>query len=441
FEKCYFKASNIQNIYEYAEENNLSVEEAREDYIREEEKVLFTNRAKLVLLSNVSKDNNRDCSNYKIVREFPDEINMLQNNKIDILVNYNYLNLNNQKYFGFNDTYNNKYLYNISIGINEKIKFSNSFIVDKFEDYHDIDIGFGVPRGGRYIADKFIPYKETVYDDIDLNINFNNIKITSGTYNYNDKICNIPSIIRDFNEYYQNKDLDNIDKMTMGLELYDEDENNIFTQVPLTYQGKNQGINLDMDLDNALHIVWQSNLSKYWNIYYSSSYDKTMPFRDNIQITNTNSNSLMPSIGVEEYGKRLITWHDNRKGNYNIYASKSLSGRVYDRMSLQDDAFVDFNDDYSCDLVFTINSKQTKTYHFTMEFYLDPSYKKLYKTISTKDNIENWYVNGQDFSIIAEYDGDKCMGVILNEGENYEIKYSSQKNDNIYNKVLYVRLV
>ena len=77
---------------------------------------------------------------------------------------------------------------------------------------------------------------------------------------------------------------------------------------------------------NDAHIGWQSNRDRYWDIYYINSTDKLAPFRHETQITNTESNSLKPSLSVNRNGRRMVAWHDNRETNFGIYSARSLEG-------------------------------------------------------------------------------------------------------------------
>lgn len=89
-------------------------------------------------------------------------------------------------------------------------------------------------------------------------------------------------------------------------------------------EGINQSPDLFIDLNDVLHIVWQSNRDNYWEIYYSNSSDDFSPVR----ITNYQSKSLKPSIDGGEDGSLYIVWHDDRFGNYEIMMAYNLADRI-----------------------------------------------------------------------------------------------------------------
>lgn len=88
--------------------------------------------------------------------------------------------------------------------------------------------------------------------------------------------------------------------------------------------GINQSPDMFIDLNDVIHVTWQSNKDKYWEIYYATSSQSFQPIR----ITNYQSKSLQPSISGSEDGLVFITWHDNRHGNYEIFLAYKLDTRI-----------------------------------------------------------------------------------------------------------------
>ena len=206
-----------------------------------------------------------------------------------------------------------------------------------------------------------------------------------------------------------------------------------FIQSILTQEGVNRSLSYSNGICNDIHIVWESNRDKYWNIYYSNSIDKQIPFRLENKITDIESNSIMPSIDVNRNGTRMIAWHDDRDGNYNIYCARSLSGYECTQNNCEVNELKNFgNSVESCLLDFDYTATVTGFVHFAIDFYTDASMAEIFTTISSQDSLEGWSVDGVSFSDI--------QGVFLNIYDDYNISYVPQKNDNIFNQILYVKL-
>ncbi len=218
---------------------------------------------------------------------------------------------------------------------------------------------------------------------------------------------------------------------------------NNFLQIPITMEGINKSPNIDGGICNDLHFAWQSNLNKYWNIYYSNSVDSLRPFRFNTQITDTKSNSIMPSVSVSRNGKRMIVWHDNRNNNFDIYSARSLEGYICDEISCQNKMLDAYNSRISeCSLSFTFVADSTANYIFEIEFYNDAALTELFTTIiSTINNSDIWFIDGEAFNLVSSYNELNYMGITLTENRETVISYSPAKFDNIFDRILYAKLV
>jgi len=92
----------------------------------------------------------------------------------------------------------------------------------------------------------------------------------------------------------------------------------------VTLGGLNQYPDMWIDLNNVVHIVWQSNVDLDWEIYYANSDDEFTPER----ITKQQSKSLRPSITGDNSGNLVIVWHDDRFGVWEIMAAVKPGSRI-----------------------------------------------------------------------------------------------------------------
>ena len=218
---------------------------------------------------------------------------------------------------------------------------------------------------------------------------------------------------------------------------------NNFLQVPITMEGINRSPSISGGICNDLHFVWQSNLNKYWNIYYSNAVDSLRPFRFDTQITDTESNSIMPSVSVSRNGKRMIVWHDNRNNDFDIYSARSLDGYICDEISCQNKMLDAYDDRISeCSLSFVFIASSTANYIFEIEFYIDASLTELFTTIiSTVDNSDIWFIDGAAFNSVGSYNESNYTGITVEENQEIVISYTPAKNDDIFDRILYTKLV
>ncbi len=221
---------------------------------------------------------------------------------------------------------------------------------------------------------------------------------------------------------------------------------NILTQLPVTISQTQQNKSPDFFIDKAdkMHVVWQSNRNKFWDIYYSGNRNRMLPFRYETQITSSKSNSVNPSIAVDGKGRRLIAWQDNRLGLNQIYSaiSKEIDETIPSQCKQDEvDTFL-YNYKIELDPYFSFASTQTNCYiefevttlistlyHFSLSFYEDKEYTKLYKTISSENSIDGWFVNNESLS----YNGFDATA-----GETCVVRYNPSRKDDLSNKVYYV---
>ncbi len=216
-----------------------------------------------------------------------------------------------------------------------------------------------------------------------------------------------------------------------------------FTQIPITFEGINQSPNMTLGTCDDVHLAWQSNRDKYWNIFYSNSVNKLSPFRFNTQITNTESNSLRPSVSVNRNGTRLITWHDDRNGNYDIFAARSTDGYACNQDKCSKEMAEAFESSIiECNIEIDYQAV-AGVYSLSLEFYKDAALTDLYKTITLdEDSSSRWLIDSSSVDNILSYDSLGVIeGVIFYSSGTVTISYTPGKDDGIFDIVLYVKLI
>lgn len=436
-EKTYFIAKNIESKQEYCSENGMSLD-ACAGYIDEEKHTVFTGKAKFVILLKNEGSINETESDYVIVKEFPDVFDINADNNIKIIVNYNKMSNNDILCYYNIDNFDNtnvKYLCNYYVISNNNMAFAESFVSELNSDYI-FNIGFGCPYGGYYLTDKMPPYKLNIFDDVDLNFTVSDIEITTPKYDYNSDIISLPNYVVDLTHLYVDDINENIDLLKMNLDVTS------LAQMPVTLEGICKSPKIDIGLCNDIHLVWQSNRNKYWNIYSSNTVNKLDAFKYDTQITDTISNSIKPAISVNRNGTRMITWHDNRNGKYEVFAARAMDGYECTQQECESIMLNNFGEELiSCTYSDSQNINEDGAYHFILKFYTDNNLTKLYKEISSSDSIEGWYLNGVSFEQLCSYDQSGiCLGVSLVSGQEVDISYLPKQSDGIFDKILYVKL-
>lgn len=86
----------------------------------------------------------------------------------------------------------------------------------------------------------------------------------------------------------------------------------------------NQLPDMFVDLNNVVHLTWQSNQNLYWEIYYANSDNDFEPVR----ITNYKSRSFRPKISGDSLGNLFIVWHDDRFGGWEVLLAYKTDSRT-----------------------------------------------------------------------------------------------------------------
>ncbi|MAG26191.1 hypothetical protein CMI47_11575 [Candidatus Pacearchaeota archaeon] len=216
-------------------------------------------------------------------------------------------------------------------------------------------------------------------------------------------------------------------------------------QIPITFDGINKSHDLFLDESGKLHLTWQSNRDGYWNIYYTSSRILDLSFREEVKITDTKSLSSSPSVCADQIGNRIISWHDDRDGEYQVYAASSsdedpdfvdragYDKYVYASSMVPDidpyDPYSYFIDNLSCRLKFKFTPSSYGVYKFNLLFYDDASKTSVSKSISSSTNTSGWYVD--DVPMLSS-------GHVLQPDTEYLIEYAISMEDDLESKVYYV---
>ena len=242
--------------------------------------------------------------------------------------------------------------------------------------------------------------------------------------------------------YFQIENTDETSgSLSTSLNFYQVFNASNLTQVPITMEGINNGLDISLGYCDDVHIAWQSNRDNYWNIYTSNSTNKYRPFRFDTKITDTTSNSLSPSVAVSRSGKRMITWHDNRDGEYSIYAARSLSGYECSKntcdASILEGTYPTF---VECACRIQYNVPVSGLYNFIIQFYSDTNLTDLVASVNSQTSDKGWYINNQAFDVVGTYTESALEGVQLTKGSIVEITYIPQKEDGIFDQILYAKI-
>ena len=154
-----------------------------------------------------------------------------------------------------------------------------------------------------------------------------------------------------------------------------------------------------LDLPVNIHLTWQSNRDKSWNIFYACSVDNNIPFRYETQITNTDSNSLSPDVASDIDGRRMVVWHDDRDGDFSIYSARALESEISANEECENNGILQYVTDDAAQFIsfsfnFTRDCELTGNAHFVIQFYGDNTLTQLVETVNSKLDQTGWTVDG-----------------------------------------------
>ena len=139
----------------------------------------------------------------------------------------------------------------------------------------------------------------------------------------------------------------------------------------------------------------------------------------------------------------MIVWHDNRDGNYDIYSARSITGYSCEDDKCEKKMLQAYEDKVvECVLSVNLDVSTGGIYKFSFEFYSDKDMLSLYKTIEMVDNLDRWFLDGSSVENIVLYDSDgDVSGISLLSGITVSVSYVPDKDDDIFDKVLYAKLI
>lgn len=334
-EKVRFKADNIQSFQEFCSEHNLSVEDCFDQYVLEEETIISTGRYQLLVI--MAGDNRYYGSprkaGYNIVKKIGEPFGLDTAKNIHISPHYIKLfeedvNLWYENIGGIEE-HGGRYLMSLAVFIDKKPVFGDSILVNLEDGYRAFDIGVGFPGGSQWYSSERRLGENSTYASEDVELLFENFVIGSPSMDFNVSIANFPEFYRsrivnvagNTVETESENYTDKYDLINLGL-----DQQPIIPQVPITGEGHNKAPSISQGgFGSAFGLVWQTNKDRYWNVAYADNLERTLPFRRQVDITKSKSNSLMPSVAISPDGDRMVVWHDNVSGKYQIYAARSNS--------------------------------------------------------------------------------------------------------------------
>jgi len=392
-EKVRFKATNIQTFEQFCEYRGVPITDldAIADYKADISEVIYT--GKYSLASLLACNNNYQGSPKKqtfcIVRKIGMPFDLSVESNFKLIVHYaKMFDEDTRSWLGIShgdDTFNEtRFMASLWLMKDNSPAYAESFLVDLSDKYRKFDIGFGFPGGGGFNTLNFLPYETSIYDHMDVDFSFNNIIIGSPVFSFDRNVAAVPKYIHAESSSIEissgSESIASIFSNSYNYLSFGLDGNGVgLPQIPLTFEGINQNVNIDLGkVCDDLHIVWQSNKSRFWNIVYSSSISRVLPFRYDTDVTSTETDSLNPSVAINSFGSRIITWHENKDGKFQIYAAKGESSpmicRVPDdcHLLIPDITVVDPYDPYSscgapaeCQIVFELCNGTCSLYYET----------------------------------------------------------------------------
>jgi len=201
----------------------------------------------------------------------------------------------------------------------------------------------------------------------------------------------------------------------------------VFMQMPLTIEGYNKSLKLDMGNSNDIYLVWESNRDKYWNIFHTNSGNKNLPFRFETKITNTQNNSLCPSIAINDKNKRMIVWHEKTDAKYEIYSAKAFINETEGEKPCYNDLFLKvgkegilqneelFNE---ISFIYENDSDRAQVVHFRINFYRGPNILNsfIFSAFSYLDS-KRWFLKNGNLSEFSS------NGIRVEEDGQIEVVY------------------
>ncbi len=111
----------------------------------------------------------------------------------------------------------------------------------------------------------------------------------------------------------------------MNLDYFFQPKDFVFRKAVTDFEDAvNQLPDMHIDVNDVVHLTWQSNRDNVWEIYYAVSENDFT----NKRITDFDSKSLNPTINCDNRGNIHIVWQDNRFGNWEILMAYQDNVRI-----------------------------------------------------------------------------------------------------------------
>lgn len=138
----------------------------------------------------------------------------------------------------------------------------------------------------------------------------------------------------------------------------------------------------------------------------------------------------------------MVSWHDDRNGNYEVFMARSIDGYKCDQDNCERKMLSAFEDEITeCTISLTYSPAIAGVYNFALEFYQDAGLEDLYTTINIGDAPERWYINGASVENSLTYDADgDVLGYQIVTTSDITVAYIPDRNDGIFDMVLYTKL-
>jgi hypothetical protein len=412
----------------------------------------------MVTPSNLG-DRSSNSQKFHWVRTFGQLYQFGQSQNFKIAVHYSHQSLESETFVAEKMTDQNdsslvRFNADILIAVNETPVLGETFVADFSDNYVEFDLGFGCVMVGEIRTLTLSAYDNSVNENISVGMHFQNVcvgphSVLANTYltdfsssDRNVDTMFVPSIVdssTSLTSAQQASISQDLYQLTLGLVVGKYG----LTQMPITLLGGNTTPSLDIDRCGCPHVAFQSLRDGRWEIYYTGSFDPSMPFRFDTRLSNSDSMSLCPTIAVDSKGRRLVAWHDDRNGPYQIYVARSAT--VYDCEN--DLCNRDYTEDYGTDeylaydeydpyiyedsriggynsIKFTFQNVQSTTgkYHFRVNLFSDENLTSYVKEIDSRLSIANWSING----VQMPYDG-----FTVAPGETVDVEYVPSSDDEL----------
>lgn len=499
-EQIRFQATNTETFEEFCDRNDLTVEAGVDQYIDKEEYIIYTGRYKMVTYirndhlvetNEIRYSVDGENASY-IVRQSSDPFYLNEKKAFKITLYWNKLPSDVlSRLLGINpfDTENDflgaypppiKYGGNILITIDNDPILSSSFFSERWVENSESNnqynyigdraypvIVFGVPSGNRILTQELLPYQSRVFDNIDIRYEFDDVSVGVPTLDINTDVVVLPSYYFDINKMMSDYSTDiywygdAFDYIDFNLGKFD------FPQIPITFAGINSAAKIKDDILGNIHLVWNSNRYKKWDIYYASNYDYTNPFIFDTQISNTKGNSLNPDIAVDDNGNRAIVWQDNTNEKFDIYMAKSkicsngsksnnhlnsyesycVSGKIRDRNFNILNSFIDpydtefdltFYDSFYKDKIrymFYFIGQESGYYKFQIDIYSDVDKTNLVKSLYSDEVPALWTINGLSLNDDGTFYLEYYEYIKL-----YTLEYNTLYDNDLKDRLLFAKL-